>query len=170
MKTNKKKKKKRKCRDDEPEGNHCVKATSLSLSGQNPVKNNNNSITNVNNKKKVPNMNIKKCGAGEDCSLQKPNKKKPAKKNNQIQLKATPNSNNGNKNKAKKKQPNKNSMKVTTTPKVEDEIDAEIGKYEALTSDELEDLMEEDYDDMNLSPLRQSTNLIEENDLDDYNN
>lgn len=169
-KANKKKKKKRKCRDDEPEGDHCIKATSFSISGQNNVKGN-NSITNVNNKKKISNNNNqKKCGAGEDCNPQKPNKKKPTKKNNQNQPKTTSTGNNGNKPKAKKKQTNKSSTKVTTTPKAEDEIDSDIGKYEALTSDELEDMVEDDYDDMNMSPVRQSSNLIEEHDIDDYNN
>lgn len=167
-KPNKKKKKKRKCREDEPEGDHCIKATSLS-SQQNNTRNS-NSITNINNKKKVSNINHnqqqKKCGANEDC-FQKVNKKKPSKKTNQLKSSQNSNaSNTGSKPKAKKK-PTKTVTRITTTPK-SDDIDQEIGKDDAFTSDELEE--EEDYDEMNVSGAGHSTNLVEERESDEFSN
>lgn len=167
-KQNKKKKKKRKCREDEPEGEQCVKGTSLS-SQQNNTRNS-NSITNINNKKKVSNNNLnqqqKKCASGEDCS-QKNNKKKPTKKTNQLKSSQNSNaSNTGNKPKAKKK-PTKTVTKVTMTPKTDD-IDQDIGKDEAFTSDELEE--EEDYDEMNVSAAGHSKNLVDDRESDEYNN
>lgn len=164
-KPNKKKKKKRKCREDEPEGDQCVKATSLSINSQPNNTKNNNSITNVNNKKKVSNnsqgQHQKKCGANEDCNAQKSNKKKPPKKNNQQKI-----TNNTAKPKVKKK-PTKIALKVTTTPKSED-IDHDIGRDEAFTSDELEE--EDDYDDMNVSAAGHSINLVDDQYTDDYTN
>lgn len=162
-KPNKKKKKKRKCREDETEGDHCIKATSLSISGH--AANSKNSITNVNNKKKVsphPNQPSKKCGTAEDC---KANKKKPIKKN--TQQKSTP-SNGGNKPKTKKSKPTKSVTRVTTTPKPDDEIDPEMGKDEAFTSDEFDD--EEDYDEMNVSAAGHSINLVDDHYADEYSN
>ena len=167
-KPNKKKKKKRKCREDEPEGDNCIKATSYSINSQQQNNTrNNNSITNISNKKKVTNSNQnqppKKCAANDDCNSQKLNKKKPTKKGNS----SKPNPiNTGNKPKAKKK-PTKIATTVTTTPKP-DETDQDIGRDEAFTSDELED--EEDYDEMNVSSAGYTINLIEDHDLDDYNN
>lgn len=165
-KPNKKKKKKRKCREDEPEGDQCVKATSLSINNHQPNNTkNNNSITNINNKKKVSNnsqsQHQKKCGANEDCNTQKSNKKKPLKKNNQQK-----NTNNTAKPKVKKK-PTKIALKLTTTSKPED-IDHDIGKDEAFTSDELEE--EDDYDEMNASAAGHSINLVDDQYTDDYNN
>lgn len=158
-KQNKKKKKKRKCRDDEAEGDHCVKAA-FSINGQqlNSMRAN-QSISNTNSKKKPPGNQQnqqKKCGANEECKF---NKKKPTKKN---QTKSTPN-NNGNKPKVRKK-PTK---LATTTPKAIDEVEQDLGKDEAFTSDEIDD--DDDYDEQNASSAGHS-NLIEDFELDDYSN
>lgn len=173
-KPNKKKKKKRKCREDEPEGDQCVKATSYSINSHQQPNNtkNNNSITNIinnnNNKKKVSNnsqqsQHQKKCGANDECNAQKPNKKKAPKKNNQQKF-----SNVTAKSKVKKK-PIKTSavLKVTTTPKLDD-IDHDIGRDEAFTSDELDE--EEDYEEMNISAAGHSINLVDDQYADDYTN
>lgn len=169
-KPNRKKKKKRRCREDEPESDLCTKATSMNSQQQNVTKLN-SSITNLNNKKKVSNGNQnpqpKRCGSNEDCSTQKPGKKKPTKKNNQHK----PSPSSGNKPKPKKKpikiQP-KTTLITTTPPKPDEEIDPDIGKDEAFTSDELE-LEEEDYDDMNVSAGGHSINLVDDHEHDDYN-
>lgn len=170
-KPNKKKKKKRKCREDEPEGDQCIKAISISSQQQNVTKIN-NSITNVNNKKKVSNNNQnqpKKCGVNDDCSSQKLNKKKPTKKNNQQK----PNPSNGNSNfkpKPKKKPLKTTTVLTTTTPHKINDVDTDqdnIGKDEAFTSDEL-DLEDEEYDE--LSSAGHSVNLIDDHELDDYSN
>lgn len=164
-KPNKKKKKKRKCREDEPEGDHCIKATSYSINSQQQNKTKNNSITNINNKKKVSNGNHnqqqKIC---DDCNSQKLNKKKPTKKIGN-HLKSNPTSSSG-KPKAKKK-PTKTATTIATTQK-SDDIDEDIGRDEAFTSDELED--EEDYDEMNVSSAGHTINLVEDQESDDYNN
>lgn len=148
-KPNKKKKKKRKCREDEPEGEHCIKAISFSISGNTKLIN--NSI-NASSKKKVSNPNLnaaqnKKCTT-EDCK----NKKK--KNNNQQQNK--PILNNNSKGPKGKKKP---TTKITTTPKPEDEEELD-GKFEALTSDEIE--LEDDYDDLNSSVARETSNLVDD--------
>lgn len=169
-KTNmKKKKKKRKCREDEPEGDQCIKATAISISGQQNNTKLNNSITNINNKKKAANgtqnQQQKKCAGNDDCAAQKANKKKKIN-----QVKTNTNNNNGNKAKAKKKNI-KNPTKLTTMPppKVDDDIEHDVGRDDAFTSDELE-LEEEDYDEMNVSAGGHSINLVEDHELDDYNN
>lgn len=149
-KPSKKKKKKRKCREDEPEGDHCLAASYKNSQQQNNTKNN-NSITNLNNKKKVSNS-------------QKLNKKKPTKKNNPS--KSSPTNSSGNKPNIKKK-PTKTVTTVATTPK-SDEIDQDIGRDEAFTSEELEE--EEDYDEMNISSAGHSINLVEDPESGDYNN
>lgn len=181
-----KKKKKRKCREDEPVGDHCIKATSISSSSQQQQQlqnsnsnNNKNSITNVNNKKKVspnPNQQPKKCGANDDCKSANNNnnkKNKQMKKNNQS--KPSQNNSNGgggsgnnNKFKAKKSKPTKTVTRMTTTPKPDDEIDADMGRDEAFTSDELED--DEEYDEMSMSAAGHSINLVDYHYLDDYSN
>lgn len=164
VKPNKKKKKKRKCRENEPEGENCIKAISFSISGQqgNTKLQINNSI-NASSKKKVSNPNPnaaqnKKCTT-EDCKL---NKKK--KNNNQQQNKPILNGNNNNAKgpKGKKKQ----TTKITTTPKPEDEEELD-GKFEALTSDEIE--LEDDYDDLN-SSIGQTSNLVDDENENEYAN
>lgn len=164
-----KKKKKRKCREDEPEGDHCINATSYSINSQQQQNTaNNNSITNISNKKKVSNSNQhqpqKKCAANKDCNSQKANRKNPTKKSNPS--KSKPTSSNGNKPKAKKKN-SKPVTAATTTPKPE-EIDQDLGRDEAFTSDELDD--EEDYDEMNVSSNGHTIGLLEDHEADDYNN
>jgi hypothetical protein len=169
-KPNNKKKKKRKCREDEPEGDHCIKATSYSIKQQNNSKLN-NSITNINNKKKAvgnqsqqQQQQPKKCAANEEC---KPMKKKPTKRNNNAKPSAIVN-----KPKVNKKKPTKTpatTTKLTTTPKLDDDIDHDIGRDEALSSDEL-DMEEEDYDEINMSAAGHSINLVDDHETDDYSN
>lgn len=164
-----KKKKKRRCRDDEPTSDQCLRVTSVGPQQPNVTKLN-SSITNLNNKKKVSNGNHqnpqpKKCGLNDACSTQKPGKKK----NNNLYK---PSPNNGNKPKPKKKpikiQPKTTIITTTTHPKPDDDIDQDVGKDEAFTSDELE-LEEDDYEDMNVSAGGHSINLVEEQEHDDYN-
>lgn len=157
-KPNKKKKKKRKCREDEPEGDQCVKATSISIQP-----NINNSITHSNKKKIAPasqSQQQKKC---DDCKV---NKKKPTKKNNQAKSTSN-NANKGSKTKAKGRT-TKAVTRMTTTPRPEDEIDQDVGRDDAFTSEELEE--EEDYDEMNAAGAGHSINLVDDNDPDDYHN
>lgn len=175
-KANRKKKKKRKCREDEPEGDNCIKATSLSISSQQQnITKTSNSITNINNKKKLNNQHPKKCNAndetmkGPEChpNSPKPNKKKPTKKNNQQKLTG---SNTNSKPKPKKK-PTKTLAKLTTVPPTTLSESLDLVKDDALTSDELE-LEDDEYDDanMNVSAAGHSINLVDDNEADDYNN
>lgn len=165
MKPNKKKKKKRKCREDEPEGDNCIKATSLSTNGQQQGTKLQNSINKNNNKKEkvsnpIPNAAQNKKCVTEDCKL---NKKKKNNNNNNSQVKSNPNGGNNNAKGPKGKK--KSTTKLTTTPKPEEEeLD---GRFEALTSDEIE--FEEDYDEFNASVGKETSNLVDDEN-DEYAN
>ncbi|CRL01652.1 CLUMA_CG014875, isoform A [Clunio marinus] len=172
VKPNRKKKRKRKCRIDEPEGVECLKETSSSISQYHNNTKPNNSINIFNNKRKSTsgnqNQHQRKCITNDDCGSQKGNRKKPPfiKKNNQIKFSSSSNSNSNHKPKSRKKL-TKTSTKSTTTTSTPDDIDQDVDKDEAFTSDELED---EDYDDVNLSAAGHSINLIDDHMIDDYNN
>lgn len=161
VKPNKKKKKKRKCREDEPEGENCINAISVSISQQGNTKLQTNNSINASGKKKVSNPNStaaqsKKCTT-EDCKLSK-------KKKNNNQQKSNPNNPSNNNNSKGPKGKKKSTSKITTTPKPEEEEELD-GKFEALTSDEIE--FEDDYDE-NSSIGKDSSNLID--DENEYTN